>query len=73
MPAPSYVAMMRQASTRTCPVCKQLVHPTVGGKEAPNVLQHADTTGVNICPMSGQPFELTYAVQGAVPAAQVVA
>ncbi|MGU3650618.1 hypothetical protein [Mycolicibacterium sp. A43C] len=69
-----YVEMMREASTRTCPVCKQLVHPTPGSRdETPSVQQHADTTKASICPMSGQPFELTYAVQGAVSAAQVVA
>lgn len=40
---------------RRCPVCRQIAHPTVKH----NVAGHTDSTGRDICPMTGQPFALT--------------
>ena len=38
-----------------CPVCRQLAKPTVRR----NVAAHLDRIGRDICPMTGQPFDIT--------------
>lgn len=40
---------------RRCPVCRQLAQQTTGR----NVSGHMDSRGRDICPMSGQPYDLT--------------
>lgn len=40
---------------RRCPVCRQLAHATAKS----NVAGHMDSRGRDVCPMTGQPYELT--------------
>lgn len=40
---------------RRCPVCWRIVQPTVKG----NVFRHSDSVGRDVCPMSGESYELT--------------
>lgn len=40
---------------RRCPVCHRVVLATTGG----HVQRHRDSIDRDVCPMSGQPFELT--------------
>lgn len=39
---------------RYCQVCLQTARPTRGG----NIAAHWDSKGINVCPMSDQPYEL---------------
>lgn len=40
---------------RRCPVCRQVVLRTTKG----NIHRHWDSIGRDICPCSGEPYELT--------------
>ncbi len=40
---------------RRCPVCMRIVQPTTKG----NVFRHTDSIGRDVCPMSGEPYDLT--------------
>jgi len=43
------------AAKRYCPVCRQFILPTT---RANNICRHRDSTGRDVCPMSGEPYEL---------------
>ena len=45
---------MSGAPRRRCPVCWQTVIPTRGH----NIARHWDSAGRDVCPMSGEPYEL---------------
>lgn len=40
---------------RRCPVCWQHVQRTAGWR----IVRHRDSIGRDVCPMSGEPYELT--------------
>jgi len=42
------------AAKRYCPVCRQFILPTTRA----NICRHRDSTGRDVCPMSGEPYEL---------------
>lgn len=41
-------------SRRKCPVCWRVVYPTMGA----NVQHHRDSLNRDVCPMSGERYEL---------------
>ena len=42
------------AAKRYCPVCRQFILRTTNA----NICRHRDSTGRDVCPMSGEPYEL---------------
>jgi hypothetical protein len=44
-------------ATRQCPVCRQSTLPTTSR----TVFRHWDSIGRDICPMSGEPYDMTEA------------